>query len=219
MKLVFLGPPGAGKGTQAALIANGNGIAHISTGHMFRSAISDKTPTGLKAQAFIEAGKLVPDEVTVQMVRERIAQRDCAGGFLLDGFPRSIAQAEALDAFAAPDLVIEIQVADGVVLKRLAGRRVCGACEGIFHMDTLADSTGGGADSADSAGCPVCEGTLIHRTDDQPETILRRLQVYHAQTEPLIVYYQKSGRLARVCGDQPAEDVHREILEALERVR
>jgi adenylate kinase len=164
---------------------------------MFRSAIANATPTGLEAKAYIDAGKLVPDEVTIRMVEERLQMDDCRNGFLLDGFPRSIPQAEALDGFAAPDLAVEIQVRDEKILERLTGRRVCPSCEGIFHISTLVDPK----------ICPVCGACLVQRPDDQPETISRRLQVYHQQTEPLIGYYRERGRLAAVSGEKPADQV------------
>ena len=209
MKLVFLGPPGAGKGTQAAFVAKELGISHISTGDMFRAAISNATPTGLEAKAYLDAGKLVPDEVTIRMVEERLKMDDCASGFLLDGFPRSIPQAEALDGFAPPDLAVEIKVRDEKILTRLTGRRVCPSCEGIFHVSTLTDSM----------VCPVCGAFLVQRPDDAPETILRRLSVYHQQTEPLIGYYTQRGRLAVVSGEQAADLVREEIIEMLRRDR
>jgi adenylate kinase len=146
MKLVFLGPPGAGKGTQAAFVAKHLGIPHVSTGDMFRSAIANSTPTGCEAKTYLDAGKLVPDSVTIAMVEERLQMDDCKSGYLLDGFPRSIPQAEALDAFAAPDLAVEIKVRDEKILERLTGRRVCPGCEGIFHISNLQDPE----------VCPLC---------------------------------------------------------------
>ena len=209
MKLVFLGPPGAGKGTQAAFIAKGLGIAHISTGDMFRSAIANCTPTGREAKTFLDAGGLVPDSVTVAMVEERLQMDDCRNGFLLDGFPRSIPQAEALDTFAAPDLAVEIKVRDEKILERLTGRRVCLSCEGIFHISTLQTPE----------ECPVCGAILVQRPDDQPDTISRRLAVYHEQTEPLIEFYKARGRHGEVSGEQPAELVRKEIFDLLERAK
>lgn len=202
MKLVFLGPPGAGKGTQAGGVSKALSIMHISTGDMFRGAIRDKTPTGVKAKAFIDAGQLVPDAVTIEMVHERLSQADCANGYLLDGFPRSIEQAEALQAFAAPDAVVVIDIPDQPLIERLTGRRVCPKCNGTFHVNSL-----GG-----SAVCPVCAGTLVHREDDQIATIQNRLRVYHEQTSPLIGYYEKQGLLLKVDGDQAPERVQESIL-------
>ena len=205
MKLVFLGPPGAGKGTQAVGVAQSLNIPHISTGDMFRSAIRNQTPTGVKAKAFIDAGKLVPDEVTIEMVAERLSQPDCANGYLLDGFPRSIAQAEALDSICAPDAVVNISVADEALLERLTGRRVCPKCNGTFHISKLNGST----------ACPTCGAQLIHRDDDQPETISSRLKVYHAQTSPLIGFYEAQGKLVTVDGAQAPAKVGEDILNAL----
>lgn len=209
MKLVFLGPPGAGKGTQAAFVAKHMGIVHVSTGDMFRSAIANCTPTGREAKAYLDAGGLVPDSVTIAMVEERLQMDDCKSGFLLDGFPRSIPQAEALDAFAAPDLAVEIKVRDEKILERLTGRRVCPSCEGIFHISSLQDPM----------VCPVCGACLQQRPDDQSETISRRLQVYHEQTEPLIGFYRERGRHSEVSGEQAADRVRDAILELLERAR
>jgi len=209
MKLVFLGPPGAGKGTQAAFVAMRLGIAHISTGDMFRAAIANCTPTGRQAKTYLDAGALVPDSVTIAMVEERLQMEDCRNGFLLDGFPRSIPQAEALDAFAAPDLAVEIRVRDEKILERLSGRRVCPSCEGIFHISTLQAPE----------KCPVCGATLVQRPDDQTDTISRRLAVYHAQTEPLIEFYKARGRHGEVFGEQSPELVREEIFGLLERAK
>lgn len=209
MKLVFLGPPGAGKGTQAAFVSKGLGIAHISTGDMFRCAIANCTPTGREAKTYLDAGGLVPDSVTIAMVEERLQMEDCRNGFLLDGFPRSIPQAEALDTFAAPDLAVEIKVRDEKILERLTGRRVCPSCEGIFHISTLQSPE----------VCPVCGAALVQRPDDQPDTISRRLAVYHKQTEPLIEFYKARGRHGEVSGEQSAELVRKEIFDLLERAK
>ncbi len=209
MKLVFLGPPGAGKGTQAAFVAKELGIPHISTGDMFRAAIANATPTGIEAKAYLDAGKLVPDDVTIRMVEERLKMDDCRNGFLLDGFPRSIPQAEALDGFAAPDLAVEIKVRDEMILERLTGRRVCPSCEGIFHITTLTDPN----------VCPVCGACLVQRPDDSPETISRRLAVYHQQTEPLIGYYTERERLQVVSGEQAADLVRDALFQMLRRDR
>lgn len=206
MKLIFLGPPGAGKGTQATGVSAKLNIPHISTGDMFRSAIKNKTKTGLEAKSYMDKGQLVPDSVTIEMVRERLSQSDCAGGYLLDGFPRTVEQAEALDKIASPDAVVNIDVADEKLLDRLTGRRVCGKCQGTFHISKLTDAK----------QCPVCGGELIHRDDDKPETIKKRLQVYHDQTAPLIGYYQANGKLKTVDGDNRPEDVLKAILASLE---
>lgn len=214
MKLIFLGPPGAGKGTQAAGVSAHLGVPHISTGDMFRSAIRNQTPTGLEAKRYLDAGELVPDSVTIAMVRERLAMDDCKNGYLLDGFPRTVEQAVALDEIDAPEAVIDIDVPDERLLSRLTGRRVCGKCQGTFHISKLADEH----------TCPICGGELFQRADDKPETIATRLQAYHDQTEPLIDYYKGLGklrvvevnRLKTVNGDSKPEDVFKNILAALE---
>ncbi|MBR6889423.1 MAG: adenylate kinase [Clostridia bacterium] len=206
MKLIFLGPPGAGKGTQAAGVSAHLGVPHISTGDMFRSAIKNQTPTGLEAKRYMDAGELVPDSVTIAMVRERLSMDDCANGYLLDGFPRTVDQAIALDSISAPDAVVDIDVPDERLLSRLTGRRICGKCQGTFHISKLADEN----------ICPVCGGQMIHRSDDQPETIATRLKAYHESTEPLIGYYKGLGKLRSVNGDGPLEEVFKAILASLE---
>ena len=205
MKLVFLGPPGAGKGTQAEKICQEMSIPHISTGDMLRSAIASATPTGLRAKAFVEAGALVPDEVLIDMVRDRLNEADCANGYLLDGFPRTVHQAQALDEIKAPDMVVDMEVEDEHLLSRLTGRRVCRACQGTFHISTLKDEN----------VCPACGGELYRRKDDAPETIQNRLNVYHTQTAPLIDFYRRAGKLAPVNGEGTPEEVTAAILSAL----
>ena len=206
MKLIFLGPPGAGKGTQATGVSTKLNVPHISTGDMFRSAIKNRTRTGLEAQRYMDNGQLVPDSVVIDMVRERLAMDDCKNGYLLDGFPRTVEQAEALESIASPDAVINIAVPDERLLSRLTGRRVCGKCQGTFHVSKLADEK----------VCPVFGGELIHRDDDKPETIKKRLSVYHEQTAPLIGYYTGNGKLKTVDGDNRPEDVLKAILASLE---
>ena len=214
MKLIFLGPPGAGKGTQAAGVSAHLRIPHISTGDMFRAAIANETPTGLEAKRYIDVGQLVPDSVVIDMVRERLSESDCAGGYLLDGFPRTVEQAEALDRICAPDAVVDIDVPDERLLARLTGRRVCRKCSGTFHITKLADQN----------VCPVCGGEVYQRDDDKPATISNRLKVYHEQTAPLIGYYSEQGKLRRidvaslatVDGDSRPEDVFKAILTSLE---
>ena len=206
MKLIFLGPPGAGKGTQATGVSSHLRVPHISTGDMFRSAIKNQTPTGLEAKRYMDAGQLVPDSVVIAMVKERLAMPDCAGGYLLDGFPRTVEQAEALEKFAAPDAVVDIEVPDEMLVDRLTGRRVCATCSGTFHISKLADEK----------LCPVCGGELYQRDDDKPATISNRLNVYHEQTAPLIGYYAGLGRLKRIDGNARPEDVFQNILASLE---
>ena len=205
MNLVFLGPPGAGKGTQAAVVSQALKIPHISTGDMFRKAMREGTPTGLKAKAFIDNGQLVPDSVTIEMVQERLAEADCANGYLLDGFPRNLDQAKALEGFSQLTAVVDIAVADEKLIARLSGRRVCPACNGTFHITKLADEK----------VCPDCGGELIQRKDDNPATIANRLEVYHAQTSPLTEYYEAKGILKQVDGALQMEEVTSAILKAL----
>ena len=214
MKLVFLGPPGAGKGTQAAGVSAHLNVPHISTGDMFRAAIKNETPTGLEAKRYMDAGQLVPDSVVIDMVRERLAMDDCANGYLLDGFPRTVEQAVALEEICAPDAVVEIDVPDDRLMVRLTGRRVCTKCSGTFHISRVADET----------VCPVCGGTMIQRDDDKPATIANRLEVYRKQTAPLIGYYTELGKLRRpdldslpiINGDNRLEDIFKAILASLE---
>ena len=206
MKLIFLGPPGAGKGTQATGVSSHLRVPHISTGDMFRSAIKNQTPTGLEAKRYMDAGQLVPDSVVIDMVKERLAMPDCENGYLLDGFPRTVEQAEALEKFAAPDAVVDIEVPDEMLVDRLTGRRVCATCSGTFHISKLADEK----------LCPVCGGELYQRDDDKPATISNRLNVYHEQTAPLIGYYAGLGRLKRIDGNDRPEDVFQKILSSLE---
>lgn len=205
MNLVFLGPPGAGKGTQAAVVSQALNIPHISTGDMFRKAMREGTPTGLKAKAFIDNGQLVPDYVTIEMVQERLAEADCAGGYILDGFPRNLDQAKALEGFSQLTAVVDIAVEDEKLIARLSGRRVCPACNGTFHITKLADEK----------VCPDCGGELIQRKDDNPATIANRLEVYHAQTSPLTEYYEAKGILKQVDGALQMEEVTSAILKAL----
>ena len=206
MKLIFLGPPGAGKGTQATGVSSNLRVPHISTGDMFRNAIKNETPTGLEAKRYMDAGQLVPDSVVVAMVKERLSMPDCENGYLLDGFPRTVEQAEALENISTPDAVIDIEVPDEMLLARLTGRRVCGKCNGTFHISKLADEK----------VCPVCGDELYQREDDKPATISNRLNVYHEQTAPLIGYYAGLGKLKRIDGNARPEDVFQKILASLE---
>ena len=205
MNLIFLGPPGAGKGTQAVRVCERLGIPQISTGDILRRAIKNETPTGLAAKSYIDKGQLVPDSVVIDIVRERLEHEDCKGGYLLDGFPRTVAQAEALETFARIDAVIDIDVSDEKLVERLSGRRVCLSCGGTYHVSRLNGST----------TCEKCGSELIQRDDDKAETVLSRLSVYHAQTEPLIDFYTKRGLLKPVDGAQPMDDCYAAILGAL----
>lgn len=205
MNVVFLGPPGAGKGTQAVRVCERLGIPQISTGDILRKAIREQTETGLKAKSYIDQGLLVPDEVVIDIVRERLAMPDCQNGYILDGFPRTVPQAQALSGFARIDAVIDIEVSDEQLVARLSGRRVCPACGATFHVSSL----GGRTD------CDKCGAGLVQRDDDKAETVLNRLNVYHAQTAPLIDYYGSQGLLKTVDGSQPLDDCFAAILRAL----
>lgn len=192
MKIILLGAPGAGKGTQAEVISANYGIPQISTGDLFR-ALDSSSELGKRVKAYSDAGQLVPDEVVIDMVKERIAKDDCANGFILDGFPRTIAQAEALDSMGvAIDKVIDIEVPDEAIVARLSGRRVCKGCGASYHMEFKKPAVEG--------ICDRCAGTLVQRKDDEPETVLERLRVYHEQTEPLKDYFKNTGKLRTVIG-------------------
>jgi adenylate kinase len=190
MKLIFLGPPGAGKGTLAAQAVGILKVPHISTGAIFRSAIAAKSPLGLKVKAVIDAGKLVDDSLTIELVRERLAQPDAAAGYILDGFPRTIAQAEALAAFSPVDKAVNFDIPDSGVLERLGGRRVCRACGHNFHTVFDKPKTEG--------VCDHCGGEVYTRDDDRLEAVRKRLEVYRAQTAPLIGFYRRQGILVDV---------------------
>ncbi len=208
MKLILLGAPGAGKGTQAELISKKLQIPSISTGNILREAIKNGTETGMKAKAFMDAGKLVPDEVIIGIVSERVAQADCANGFILDGVPRTIGQAEALEAAGIHfDRVISIEIEDSVIEARMTGRRVCGSCGASFHITANPPKV--------EDVCDLCGKALTIRKDDAPETVRNRLKVFHTETEPLKDFYAKLGVLKLVEGNQPIEAATREILAAL----
>lgn len=194
MKLIFLGPPGAGKGTQAAIVSKKLNIPSISTGDMLRAAVKEGTKVGLEAKSFMDAGKLVPDAVIIGIVDERLAKPDCAKGYILDGVPRTLAQAEALEkAGIAFDHVISLEVHDEAIVERMSGRRVCGKCGTPFHVVNNPPKAEG--------VCDACGGELIQRTDDKAETVRHRLEVYHQETEPLKSFYEERGVLDLVPGD------------------
>lgn len=212
MKIILMGPPGAGKGTQAEKLVELYQIPHISTGDMFRKAQKDGTELGLKAKSYMEQGQLVPDEVTVGIVRERLAEDDCKDGFLLDGFPRTVQQADALDGILkelgmALDRVVNIEVDKAFLVDRLTGRRVCKACGATFHVTNKAPKVEG--------VCDKCGGALYQRNDDKIETVSNRLDVYAAQTAPLIDYYQSKGIMSSIDGSKSMEDVLAAIRTAL----
>ena len=209
MNIIFLGPPGAGKGTQAQAISETRGIPQISTGDMLRAAIANQTETGLKAKGYMDAGGLVPDDVVIDIVKERLKEADCAKGFILDGFPRTVAQAKVLSGFTAINLVINLEVDDNALARRLSGRRVCPLCGIISHVDWLEGQT----------ACQADGELFIQREDDKPETVLHRLQVYHEKTAPLIDYYRAEGLLRCVDGDRSTKEVRAEIIRLLEGVQ
>ena len=191
MKLILLGAPGAGKGTQAEIISQKLGIPTISTGNILRAAVKNGTPVGLQAKAYMEAGKLVPDEVIIGIIQERLAEPDCAGGYILDGVPRTIAQAEALEKAGINfDAVLSLEIADSVIEARRTGRRTCHGCGATYHIVA--------APSQVEGVCDKCGGALEQRKDDQPETVKHRLEVYHQETEPLKNFYEKRGVLKTV---------------------
>ena len=209
MNIILLGAPGAGKGTQASKISDNYSLPHISTGDIFRENIKNQTPIGLLAKSFIDKGQLVPDEVTCKIVEERIGREDCKNGYMLDGFPRTIAQAEALDKITNIDLVINIDVDFSLLLDRLCGRRVCKDCGESYHVSRLNGET----------KCTRCGGELYQRKDDNPETVQSRLDVYNAQTSPLIEYYSKKGLLFNVVGNTTPEDVYAEVSKKLDELK
>ena len=206
MNAIFLGPPGAGKGTQAQRVCAALNIPQISTGDILRRAIKEGTETGKKAKSYIDAGQLVPDEVVIAIVRERLAQPDCQKGYILDGFPRTVPQAEALDTFARIDRVIELDVEDQVLVERISGRRVCVKCGATYHVSMLKGEK----------HCAACGEELIQRPDDKAETVLNRLKVYKDQTAPLIGYYEGKGLLVKIAGDQGLEKTTEAVLKALQ---
>ncbi|MBC8570272.1 adenylate kinase [Zongyangia hominis] len=209
MKLILLGAPGAGKGTQAEMICDHLHIPAISTGNIIREALKNETEMGLKAKSYMEAGTLVPDDVVIGIIRERLSQDDCQNGFILDGFPRTVVQAQALDEMGVEiDRVVNIEVSDEDIEKRLSGRRVCESCGTSYHLLYKAPKNEG--------LCDKCGGKLIIRKDDQPETIRDRLKVYHEQTEPLKDFYAQKGKLRTVIGQEEVADTTRLTLKALE---
>lgn len=204
MKIVLLGAPGCGKGTQAVGISESFGIPHISTGDIFRSNIAAQTSIGVVAKSYIDKGQLVPDSVVIEIVRLRLSESDCDRGWILDGFPRTVAQAEALATFEEPDVVLDIEMPMKKLMARLTGRRICEDCGASYHIDSYSDLT-----------CAKCRGKIVQRADDSPETVSRRLKVYESQTAPLIAYYQQKGNLRRVDGDQTVKEVANSIKSVL----
>ena len=208
MKLIFLGAPGAGKGTQAEFVSAHLNIPTISTGNIIREALKSGSEMGLKAKSFIEAGQLVPDDVVIGIIRDRLAEGDCENGFILDGFPRTIPQAEALDRMGVNiDKVVDIEVPDETIARRVSGRRVCLKCGATFHLDYKKPQVDG--------VCDKCGDTLVQRKDDAPETVIERLRVYHESTEPLVAYYREAGKLCVVEGQEEVADTTKLVFAAL----
>ena len=206
MKLILLGAPGAGKGTQAEILSKMLNIPTISTGNILRAAMKNGTPVGLKAKAYVESGKLVPDEVIIGIINERLAEADCAGGYILDGVPRTIPQAEALEnAGIDIDCALSIEIADEVIVERMSGRRTCKDCSQTFHIVSNPPKFEGKGDS--------CRGELTIRKDDAPETVKARLEVYHRETEPLKAFYAERGKLKTV-DNQPTIEATTEVIKA-----
>jgi len=205
MVLILLGAPGSGKGTQAVGISKKFNLPVISTGDILRSAIKDQTDIGIKAKSFVDSGKLVPDDVVAEALRQRLEGKDCAGGYILDGFPRNIAQAELLESLGiSPEIALSIEVPDSDIEERMGGRRVC-SCGAVFHLKYSPPKAEG--------VCDKCEGTLIQRADDNPETVKDRLRIYHEQSEPLKGFYERLGRLRTVVGTGTVEEISSRVME------
>jgi len=212
MRLILLGPPGVGKGTEAEILKKHYRIPHISTGNIFRELFHQETEIGKIARSYIEKGHLVPDDITNEIVRERLSQDDVKNGFMFDGYPRNVAQAKALDQTLEAlgvklTAVIDIEANDELILGRISGRRVCESCGAVYHTENKTPKVDG--------ICDVCGGKLIHREDDKPETVQKRLTIYHNQTEPVINYYEKQGLLVKIDGSTSIEHTNKQILKAL----
>jgi adenylate kinase len=208
MRIVLLGPPGSGKGTQGDLVTRKYGFPRISTGDLLRAAVQEKTPVGLKAKAVMDSGELVSDEIVIALVDERIRREDCRGGYVLDGFPRTVVQAEALSSMdpERPEVAVDIRVEENDVVDRLSARRICGVCGAVFNLKL----------SAGSPSCTECGGPLVQRSDDTQETIRERLRVYRELTEPLIGYYREKGRYFAVDGAREIEAVFADVAAILD---
>jgi len=207
MNFVFLGPPGAGKGTAAQKLAVQTLIPHVSTGDLFRRAVAEQTEMGAKVRAVLNRGDLVPDELTIGLVRERLSLEDARDGFILDGFPRTLPQAEALESIARIDATLYFDLCDKEIIRRLSGRRVCGSCERVYHVEDIAPRKSG--------ICDACGSPLKQRDDDRVEAIEKRLAVFHSQTHPLIQYYEQSGLLKRVDSSGQPHETYAQVVEHL----
>lgn len=205
LRIVMVGAPGSGKGTQSVQMAQQYGIPHISTGDIFRACVAGEHPLGKLIESYISKGKLVPDELVVQMVKDRLNQEDCKKGFILDGFPRSLSQAQELDKITQINCVIDLDVSESVLMARLCGRRSCAKCKNVSHVSLLNGQT----------TCPKCGGELYVRDDDKPETISHRLRVYESETKPIVDFYNKRGVLLKIDGNKPSKEVFVDIIEAL----
>lgn len=207
MNIVLLGAPGSGKGTMAQKLAVDLGIPQISTGDIFRKNLKEETPLGIQIKSIMAAGHLVPDEITIEIVKNRLAEADCANGYILDGFPRSLVQAQALDTFQNIDIAVNLDVDEAAIVARLSGRRFCPDCNGTFHVSTLGDAD----------VCPACGGKLIVRADDTEETVRERLNVYNKTTLPLVDFYTKQGKIATVDGNGSIADVYARVISLLKK--
>ncbi|MBR6502067.1 MAG: adenylate kinase [Clostridia bacterium] len=211
MRLILLGAPGAGKGTQAEVISEKYNIPTISTGNIIRAALKNGTEMGLKAKAYIDSGRLVPDDVVISIIKDRLAEADCHNGFILDGFPRTIPQAEALDTMNVKiDAALSLEVSDRDIVKRMSGRRVCEKCGCSYHIEYKKPTTDG--------VCDACGGALVIRKDDEPDTVIDRLDIYHKTTEPLKSYYKNQGKLITVQGQSEVEDTSKLVLATLSEI-
>ena len=207
-RIILMGPPGTGKGTQAKLLSEQYHIPHISTGDMFREAIAKKTELGMKAKKLMDAGEYVPDEIVMGMVKERLQQKDCKEGFLLDGVPRTTVQVESLKEITPIDVVIELETRDDVIVKRLSSRRQCKGCNAIYGMDLKPRKKG---------TCDKCSGVLFQREDDKEDTVRKRLTVYQEKTKPILDHYQRQKKLVKVDGEQPIPEILQNITFILEQ--
>ena len=208
MRLVFIGPPGIGKGTYASAVSRVYGIPHVSTGDIFREEIKKGSELGLRIKGYVDRGELVPDDIVIEVVKKRLSEKDCAKGFILDGFPRTLRQARALDEITRIDLVLNFTAPDEVIIDRISGRRICRKCGAIYHVKYIPPKTPGVCDS--------CGGPLIQRDDDRPEVVARRLELYRRQFAPIIDYYRAKGVLLDVDASEQAEKVIPRILKVLE---
>ncbi len=209
MKLVFIGPPGVGKGTYAQAVREKYGIPHISTGDIFREEIKKGSELGARVKEYMDRGLLVPDDIVIEVVKRRLQEEDCKRGFILDGFPRTLPQALALEEFARPDLVLNFVAREEVIIERLSGRRVCSVCGAIYHVKYMPPKVPG--------VCDKCGGALVVRSDDQPEVVKERLKVFHEQFAPIIQFYKERGRLVTIDANEQAPAVIPRVLEILEK--